>query len=110
MSNKILDDIKKDIVITVKLSTDKIVKKLNKKYLKRDYPTDVLSFDIKQDEGDNYYLGDIIVNIDKAKKQANNNTFEEEVAELASHGILHLLGVHHEDDDDNSVHGIKKVR
>ena len=98
------------IYISVTLSTDSEIRKLNNKHLKRDYPTEVLSFSINEKlEDGTIYLGDIIVNKDQAKRQAAEykNDFEHEIAELVEHGVLHLLGVHHEDDDNNSVHGIK---
>lgn len=107
--NKIIPEGKR-ITISVALSGDTEIRKLNKKYLKRDCTTDVLSFNINQEtpEG-NFHLGDIIVNIEQAKKQAEgyDNTFEEEIAELVAHGVLHLLGVHHPHDDEESVHDVK---
>ncbi len=80
---------------------DAQMKKLNKKYKGKDYPTDVLSFEIneKTPEGKNY-IGDIVVNIDQAKRQAKEykNTTEEEISELVAHGMLHLQGINHEGD------------
>lgn len=108
--SKELLDSKKPIVISVELSDDATIQKLNKKHLDRDYPTDVLSFNQAEDLKDgSIYLGDIIVNKDQAKRQAAEygNDLRQEIAELVEHGVLHLLGVHHDDDDDNSVHGIK---
>ena len=57
--------------------------------------------DQKTEEG-KYYIGDVVVNIDQAERQAAEygNNLEQEVSELAGHGILHLLGVHHEHDDE----------
>jgi probable rRNA maturation factor len=97
-----------DIVISVTITGDKAVQELNKKYLERDSTTDVLSFPIneKQEDG-SYYLGDVVVNKEQALRQADKygNDVETEVSELVAHGILHLLGVHHHDDDEHSVHG-----
>jgi probable rRNA maturation factor len=90
-----------DIYINVRISNDKEIKKLNKKYLKRDYVTDVLSFEMKEKQEDgSLYLGEIIVNKDEAKRQAPkyDNDFEHEIAELVAHGVLHLLDVHHKGD------------
>ena len=76
--------------------------KLNKQHLKRDYPTDVLSFNIDEETPTGeYYIGDIIVNIDQAKRQCleyGNKDFRKEIAELVEHGVLHLLGIHHKED------------
>lgn len=95
--------------ISILISDDKDISKLNKEYLDRDYTTDVLSFKINEElEDGTNYLGDVIVNKDQAKKQASeyNNSWEQEVADLVAHGVLHLLDVHHPDDDEDSIHGI----
>lgn len=93
--------IDKKTFISVFITDDKEMKKLNKEYLDRDYTTDVLSFEIneKQEDG-SLYLGDIVVNKDQAKRQAKTyeNDFEEEISELVGHGVLHLLGIHHKGD------------
>ena len=88
--------------ISVSIVDDSEIKKLNKKYRKKDYPTDVLSFNINERREDgSFYLGDVIVNKDQAKRQAGEygNSVEEEISELTAHGVLHLLGVHHNGDD-----------
>ena len=100
---------KKDLIITVKISGDREIKALNKKYLHLDNPTDVLSFEIKEitPDGD-FHLGDLIVNKEQAQRQCKEygNDLNQEVAELVKHGVLHLLGVHHDDDDERTVHGV----
>lgn len=96
-------------IINVTIVEDSQIKDLNKKHLGIDDVTDVLSFNMNEEKPDGtYYLGDIIVNKDQAKRQASkyNNTYEQEIAQLVEHGVLHLLGVHHDDDDKNSIHGI----
>ncbi|HXK52871.1 rRNA maturation RNase YbeY [Candidatus Nomurabacteria bacterium] len=97
-----------NVYITVKISGDSEIRKLNKKYLKRDCPTDVLSFNLDQETDQGYLLGEIIVNKQQALKQAGKygNDLEHEIAALVEHGVLHLLGVHHSHDDENSVHGV----
>ena len=97
-----IDDIKKNSKINVHLVGDREIQKLNKKHLNKDYPTDVLSFNIdKKTPYGEYYIGDIIVNIDQAKRQAKeygNDDYRKEIAELIEHGALHLLGIHHKED------------
>lgn len=92
----------KDIHISITITTDKEIKKLNKQYRAKDYATDVLSFrvDEKLEDG-TIYLGDVVVNKEQAKRQAAeyDNDLEHEIAELAAHGVLHLLDVHHDGDD-----------
>ncbi len=89
--------------INVHFVGDAQIQKLNKDHRNKDYPTDVLSFhmDEKLPDGE-YYIGDIIVNIDQAKRQMKdfgNNDVRIELAELVEHGVLHLLGIHHKHDD-----------
>jgi len=93
---------KKPILISVKLSNDEEIQELNKKHLGRDFPTDVLSFNANEQIEDGYNLGDIIVNVVQAKRQASvyENSLKEEIAQLVEHGILHLLGVHHDGDGE----------
>jgi len=65
--------LEKNTFISVFITNDKEMKKLNKKYMGRDYPTDVLSFEIKEkQENGSFYLGDIVVNKDQAKRQQEN--------------------------------------
>lgn len=87
--------------ISISIVGDDEMRKLNKEYLKRDYATDVLSFNVDEQTEQGFYLGDIVVNKDQAERQAVEfeNTLEEEIAELVAHGMLHLLGVHHEGDE-----------
>lgn len=84
--------------ISVTLTSDSDIQELNKKYLNRDKPTDVLSFEIKENmENGTHYLGDVVVSTEQAERQAAQygNSTEEEIAELVAHGVLHLLGVDH---------------
>jgi len=96
------EDLKKGYV-NISFVSDNEIQELNKKYRNKDYATDVLSFDIHEHTEDGkYYIGDVVVNIDQAKRQAVDygNNLEQEISELAGHGILHLLGIHHEHDDE----------
>jgi len=88
--------------ISVSLVNDDQIRELNKKHREKDYSTDVLSFNINEEmEDGRFYLGDIIVNKEQAGRQAKDyeNSVEEEISELVAHGVMHLLGVHHDGDD-----------
>lgn len=92
------------IGISVLLVRDDEMQELNLKYRGKDYPTDVLSFDTKENAGEGLFqLGEIAVNIDQAERQALEfgNDLQHEIAELVEHGVLHLLGVHHEHEDEH---------
>lgn len=70
------------------------MQKLNYQYFKKKKPTDVLSFS-PIEEG---YLGELALCSEKIKSQAKEHSlsFKEEAMYLTLHGILHLLGYHHE--------------
>lgn len=86
------------------------IHKINKEYRGIDRPTDVISFaledykDIKY-ENDYRVLGDIYISIDKVKEQAKEYGHSEkrELAFLAVHGLLHLLGYDHMKKEDEKV-------
>lgn len=88
--------------VSVSFVGDEEIQRLNKEYRDKDTSTDVLSFNIDEENEDGeYYLGDIVVNVEQAKRQAKeySNTAEEEISELVAHGMMHLMGVHHEGDE-----------
>ena len=87
--------------VSISIVGDDEMRKLNKERLGRDYATDVLSFNVEEQTEQGFYLGDIVVNKDQAERQAMefDNSLEEEIAELVAHGMLHLMGMHHEGDE-----------
>ena len=95
--------------ISILLVDDDQIKKLNKAYLNRNRPTDVIAF--SQLEGafshlnTNNLLGDVVISLETAQRQAEEEqtTLKDEIIFLLIHGILHLLGYDH-------VGSIKKAR
>jgi probable rRNA maturation factor len=85
--------------LTVVLSDDARLQKLNRDYLGVDAPTDVLSFPASETDPETgaRYLGDIIISIPRAEAQAKSagHPLEPEVQLLVVHGVLHLLGYDH---------------
>jgi len=86
--------------VSVEITDNAGIQKLNKKYREKDVPTDVLSFpmgDINPENG-LFILGDIVISKEKAKEQSEkqNQSFERELMFLAIHSTLHLLGYDHE--------------
>ena len=84
------EDIGNDPEISVVLCDDSFIQTLNAAYRGKDAPTDVLSFAQEDPE----VLGDIIISLPTAARQAAaaNWPLESEIALLAVHGFLHLLG------------------
>lgn len=99
--------IEHDISVGIVIVGDRKMRELNKKYLKVEGTTDVLSFSqmemLDADPGapkpmDLDYLGDVVVSWPQALKQAleRNHTVDDEIDFLVTHGLLHLLGIHHD--------------
>ncbi len=85
--------------LSLKITGDEEIQTLNRDYLGKDAPTDVLSFPVPFDDPESGipYLGDIIISLPTASRQAESggHAVEEEIKLLLVHGILHLLGYDH---------------
>jgi probable rRNA maturation factor len=94
--------------LSILLADDALVRELNRTYRDTDAATDVLSFaqaegdDFARPEGAPRHLGDVVISLDTARRQAVDYTqsLHDEVSHLLVHGILHLLGYDHEHPDD----------
>lgn len=89
------------VELSVVLTDDKTIHRLNKDYRDKDKPTDVLAFAMR--EGDfaelaGPSLGDVVVSVPTARKQAEERRVSvlSEVTMLTAHGLLHLLGWDHD--------------
>ena len=82
--------------------SDRRMKELNHLFRGKNSTTDVLSFPHEPDQfdPDKNNLGDIVISVEQAQKQAEENglTLEGEIKQLILHGILHLCGYDHETD------------
>lgn len=113
---KWLEDLQPDLSpiefyeLSLRLTDDEEIQYLNREYRQQDKPTDVLAFAALETEGPPteemrsqmpLYLGDIVISVDTAQKQATaqNHSLDTELAWLAAHGLLHLLGWDHPDDE-----------
>jgi probable rRNA maturation factor len=85
--------------MSVAVVSDMRVRALNREYRKKDTPTDVLSFPAADVTGD--FLGDVVIAGGVARRQAREagHSLQTELRILALHGLLHLLGYDHEQDD-----------
>ena len=88
--------------ISLTLLDDDSIRELNRTYLGKDVPTDVISFALH--EGDEAVLGDVYVGYEQAAIQAVEAeiSVEEELARLSIHGTLHVLGYDHPDTEARS--------
>ena len=90
---------------TLLLSNDRNIRRLNHLFRHKDRPTDILTFpssptDCKDDPFENRSLGDMMVSVETAYRQAirQRHSLEREIHILLIHGVLHLLGYDHETD------------
>jgi probable rRNA maturation factor len=90
--------------LTIAFVSDRRIKELNNIFRDKNKPTDVLSFPYEPDQYDyletENFLGDIVISVEQAQRQAEENdlTLENEIKQLILHGILHLVGYDHESD------------
>ena len=94
----------KKISLTLLLSNNTNIKKLNKNFRNKDKATDILSFPFENNSKiiNGTYIGDIIISynfINKPKSQ-KLKTFKEKLIKIFIHGFLHLLNFNHVKDKD----------
>ena len=90
--------------VTVAFVSDRAMAALNRMWRGKSGTTDVLSFPAEQDEfekTEGSRLGDVVISVEQAARQARQNgmRFDEEVAQLILHGMIHLCGYDHSTDN-----------
>ncbi|PKL36521.1 rRNA maturation RNase YbeY [Candidatus Peregrinibacteria bacterium HGW-Peregrinibacteria-1] len=117
LMSRINDVMKEDIdertderegVINLMIVDDDEIREINRDYRGYDKPTDVISFEYFSDgdywieESDELEVGDIFISIDTARRQSvdKNHTLDKEFEILFVHGVLHVLGYDHNDDEE----------
>lgn len=102
VARKILSDLEcPDAELSIVIVDDEEIRVLNRDYLDRDKPTNVISFSMLEGEGGDLHpdlLGDVVISADTAARDAAGAglPFESELYFLLLHGILHLRGFDHE--------------
>ena len=103
------------LYISVTLTNNEEIHKINKEFRNIDRSTDVLSFPmfekeelekiIKEEQKHKEVLGDIIISIPKVKEQAEEygHSFERELAYMLVHGFYHLMGYDHIEEQDKKI-------
>jgi probable rRNA maturation factor len=89
--------------LSLSLVDDAEIQELNRTWRGIDRPTDVLSFSLVEGDCELHrgsLLGDVVIGVEIAARQARNRhrAYDEELARLLIHGLLHLLGHDHEAD------------
>ncbi|MBR0406143.1 MAG: rRNA maturation RNase YbeY [Eggerthellaceae bacterium] len=95
--------------VSINFVTEAEIHELNREYRDIDAPTDVLSFECDGYDDDmpllddmSFELGDIVISVDRAEKQAPEYglSFSDEMSLLITHGLLHLCGYDHMEDEE----------
>lgn len=96
----------KDVYLSVLLTDNETIKEVNREYRNKDSETDVISFaylEVEEEFESPYVtLGDIVISLEKVEAQASEygHSFERELYYVLTHGILHLLGYDHIEEED----------
>jgi len=97
----------RELEVSLRLTTDAVIRQLNRDYRAWDQPTDVLSFSQREGVGGDVnpeILGDIVISVDTAARQARdaNRSLVDELVFLAAHGLCHLMGYDHRNDAEEA--------
>ncbi len=99
-----------EYVLSVVFVDDAAIHEINRDYRGIDRPTDVISFALLDQEndyetmGEDVELGDIFINIDAVHRQSESygHSFDRELCFLLVHGLLHLLGYDHMNEEEEA--------
>ena len=97
----------RDASLAIAFVSSTKIRSLNRQYLQRNYLTDVLAFDLREDKKSKGVSGDIAICVDVAIRNAKSyqTSLDRELVLYVAHGILHLLGY-----DDHKPVDIRKMR
>ena len=106
-----LEEIESDrpLYLSLLLTDNENIQVINREYRDKDAPTDVISFAYHETEDFNIgpydTLGDIIISLERVEEQAGeyNHSFEREFYYVLTHGILHILGYDHIEEEDKKI-------
>jgi probable rRNA maturation factor len=102
-----------DSELSVVVVGDRTIHRLNREYLGRDKPTNVISFAMQEGEFSGLnpqFLGDVAISADTAAREAEEGgvAFESRLTFLLLHGILHLAGYDHERSGDEEARRMER--
>jgi probable rRNA maturation factor len=99
------DGSRRELEVALRLTDDPTIHALNRDYRKKNRPTDVLAFALREGTGGALHphlLGDLVISVDTARRQARRRGLPGELLFLAAHGLCHLLGYDHRNDSEES--------
>lgn len=102
-----------DKELDITLVDDPMIQVINKQYLGKDKPTNVISFSLQEGEFGNinpHLLGNIIISVETAGRDAQKGglSFDEEIVFLIIHGFLHLIGYDHVNTSASNARKMKR--
>jgi probable rRNA maturation factor len=94
--------------LSIVITDDPQIEELNRKYLHRNKPTNVIAFPMQEGHFSDLtpsLLGDVVISVETTQKEASSADieFEDRFDQLLVHGILHLFGYDHEHDDHKAL-------
>jgi probable rRNA maturation factor len=104
-----------NVQLSILITDDREIAELNRQYLGRRGPTNVIAFPMREGEFSDIapeILGDVVISIETAEREAREGEMELETrfSELLIHGILHLLGFDHESNEQQAHEMEEKSR
>ena len=99
-----------ELGISVYITDDTEIQKLNKKFRNKDIPTDILSWNYNYNDieiiakNSQFLVGEIVLSAERVLEQSKENgwDFTTELIRLLAHGCVHILGLDHENSDDEN--------
>ena len=90
-------------VLNYILTNDNVLVQLNKEYLRHFTLTDIITFDLSENQGE--LSGDIYISVDRARENAREFkvTLNNEISRLMIHGVLHLMGYKDKSKDEREL-------
>ena len=91
----------KEYYLSLMITTNEAIREINREYRDKDMPTDVISFAYNETD----VLGDIVISMDRVREQSSEygHSDEREFYYVLCHGMLHLLGYDHIEEEDKRV-------
>jgi probable rRNA maturation factor len=101
--------------LSIVLCDDRTIHTLNRRHRRKDKPTDVLAFALREGPamaGAQHLLGDVVISVETAGRQAteHGHSLWREVTLLLAHGLLHLIGYDHRTDAEEARMNAKVVQ
>ena len=104
------EQLPEDVEVDLLFVDNEAIREMNLEYRDKDSATDVLSFpmyepDEEIDDEEEVLLGDIVISLERAQEQCEEygHSLEREVMYLLVHGLLHLAGYYHMEEEDKKV-------